>query len=82
MLCVRIGALLVGKFLLPARQFVELLERVVNLLVLLALRAGRLRGFVLILFGVEFEIEKAREIAACACPLRRHHRRLCAPNAT
>src|ERR1019366_8425008 len=30
---------------------------------LLALRAGRLRGFVLILFSVEFQIEKAGQIA-------------------
>ena len=62
--------LLLGKLFLALRQLIELLQRFVNFLLLLAGRAPRsLRRLVLILLGVEFQIEQAREIASRATPL-------------
>jgi hypothetical protein len=59
---------LLRQFLLAPGEFVELLERVTD--VLRALIRGRsgLVCFVLIFLRVELEIEQAREIAASAAP--------------
>ena len=57
-------ALLLRQLLLAARQLVELLQRFVDFLLLLAGgSAGGLLRLVLILLGVELEIEQAGEIA-------------------
>ena len=57
--------LLLGEFLLPLGKLLELLQRFVDLLLLLLLLAGGLRlvALVLILFGIQFEIEKAFHVA-------------------
>ena len=60
----RVVALLLGQIFLAARQLVEFLQRFVDFFLLLAGGAARgLRRLVLILFGVELEIEQAREVA-------------------
>ena len=57
-------ALLLGEIFLAVREFVELLESIGEVLRLLLLsRSGGVLGFVLVLFGVELEIEESREIA-------------------
>ena len=61
-------ARLLGQFLLAARQFIELLERLVDLLVVLAGGARRLLGLVLILLRVQFEIEQALRGRAPSLP--------------
>ncbi len=64
---IRIGALLLlREVLLTARQFLQLLHGVVDLLLLLIGTAtgGLGIGFVLVLFLIEFEIEQVGEIAA------------------
>ena len=58
--------LLVGQVFLSACKGIELCESILNLFLMLLGRRGSLRCFVLILFRVEFEIEQAGEIAACA----------------
>ena len=57
--------LLLGQFLLPPGELLQFLQRLVDLLLLLLLRAGRLRlaALVLILLGIEFEIEQAFQVA-------------------
>ena len=59
-------ALLLSEFLLPARKLLELLQRLIEFF--LALIGGRslCAGFVLVLLGIEFEIEETFEVAAGA----------------
>ena len=56
--------LLIGEVFLPFGQRIELGERVFDILLMLFGRRSGLRGLVLVLFGVEFEIEEAGEVAA------------------
>src|SRR6185437_8717264 len=63
------GLLLVlrlGQILLAARQFVQLFQGVVNGLRFLLLARRRLLRLVLVLLGVEFEIEQAGQVACGA----------------
>ena len=62
----RLIPLLLRQLLLPLRQRVQFRQRVVHLLRLLFRRRSRLRRLVLILFGVHFQIEEARQIATRA----------------
>src|SRR5260370_1146089 len=63
--CIPPGALRGGKLFLAARRLVELLQLVVDVRRARARRGrGGLLRLVLILLGVELEIEQAREIAA------------------
>ena len=58
--------LLLGQFLLPLGELLQLLERLVDLLLAAAAAAaGRLRlaALVLILFGIEFEVEQTLHVA-------------------
>src|SRR5262249_55396677 len=57
---------LVGEFLLAASERFELLHRFVDLLLACARRLLRAVALVLILFGVEFEIEEPLEITSAA----------------
>ncbi len=62
-----IPLLLIGQLLLAAGKLFEFLERFVDLLRALALRSsGLLAGFILVLVGIEFEVEKAFQVAAGA----------------
>ena len=60
----RSATLLLGEIFLAFGEFVELLERVVDILRLLLFGGGRggLPRLVLVLFGIEFEIEKGGQI--------------------
>ena len=63
----RVVALLLGQLFLAARELIQFLQRFVDFFLLLAGRAARrLRCLVLILFGVELQIEQAREVAPSA----------------
>ena len=59
-------ALSLRQLFLAARQLVELPESVVDILGPLVGRGSSLLGLVLVLFSVELEIEKAREVASGA----------------
>src|SRR5262249_9886459 len=59
--------LLLGEFLLATCKLLQLFERVVHVLLALVGRILHLAGaFVLVLLGVEFEIEEALEVAGGA----------------
>ena len=58
--------LLIGQFLLAARQFFELGKRLFDLFLALLRRRGVLAGFELVLLAVQLEIKQALEVTACA----------------
>jgi hypothetical protein len=60
-------ARLIGELLLATGEFLELLEGVIDLLLTIAgLAAAAAGAFILVLLGVEFEIEESFEIAGAA----------------
>ena len=76
----RLLLILLGRqFLLPARQFGQLLQRLVDLL-RAAVGSRLLSGFVLVLFAVQFEVGQIFQIAARAA--RAPPPPPCVPNAT
>src|SRR6185437_402837 len=58
-----VGVALRGKLALPARQLIQLAQRVLDLRAALAGVERGLHGLVLILLGVELQVEQARQIA-------------------
>ena len=64
----RIALLLLRQFLLPARQLLQLLQRLVDFLLALLGGTGLLAGLVLVLLGIQLQVEQVLQIAAGVPP--------------